>query len=79
MVGYRTLLKYLTRRLSLSEAAEIGGRLLNNNPQSVKLIHSPYVELVMDGDKPQKDGAWEPVNKGSVLWARPKKEISDEE
>ena len=42
-------------------------------------ISLPIRMLEMDADKPKKDGAREAVNKGSALWARPKKEISEEE
>jgi len=42
-------------------------------------ISLPIRMREMDGDKPKKDGEWETVNKGSALWARPKKEITEEE
>jgi len=42
-------------------------------------ISLPIRMREMDGDKPKKDGEWETVNKGSALWARPKKQITEEE
>ena len=42
-------------------------------------ISLPIRMIELDGDKPKKGGDWETVNKGSALWARPKKEISEEE
>ena len=53
-VGLRPLLKYLTGRLSLAEAAETGGQILNGNRNSVKVMQTPFVEMVMDGDKPHQ-------------------------
>ncbi len=42
-------------------------------------ISLPIRMREMDGDKPKKEGEWETVNKGSALWARPKKQITEEE
>jgi molecular chaperone HtpG len=42
-------------------------------------ISLPIRMREMDGDKPKKEGGWETVNKGSALWARPKKQITEEE
>ena len=42
-------------------------------------ISLPIRMRELDGDKPKKNGEWETVNKGSALWARNKKDISDEE
>ena len=42
-------------------------------------ISLPIRMVELDGDKPKKDGDWETVNKGSALWARNKKDISEEE
>ena len=42
-------------------------------------ISLPIRMLELDGDKPKKGGEWETVNKGSALWARNKKDISEEE
>ena len=42
-------------------------------------ISLPIRMRELDGDKPKKDGNWEAVNKGSALWARNKKDITDEE
>jgi len=42
-------------------------------------ISLPIRMLEMDGDKLKKDGAKVAVNRGSALWARPKKEISEDE
>ncbi len=53
-VGFSTLFKYLTRRLSIQEAAEIAGRVLANDPQAIKVLPTPHVELTMDGDKPHQ-------------------------
>ncbi len=42
-------------------------------------ISLPIRMRELDGDKPKKGGDWETVNKGSALWARNKKDITDEE
>lgn len=42
-------------------------------------ISLPIRMREMDGDKPKKEGEWETVNKGSALWSRPKKQITEEE
>lgn len=56
-----------------------GHRLRNIISKYSDHISLPIRMRELDGDKPKKDGAWEAVNKGSALWARPKKEITDEE
>lgn len=49
LVGLRTLLKLLFRRLTLTEIQELASQLLN---APVRVITSPYPELAMDVDKP---------------------------
>jgi molybdopterin-guanine dinucleotide biosynthesis protein A len=49
IVGLGTLLKYLFRRLSITDLEAIGLRLLS---EPVKVVMTPYAELVMDADKP---------------------------
>ncbi len=48
IVGFRTLLKFLFHRLSLSEVERAGGRLIDG---SVKTVLFPHPELAMDADK----------------------------
>jgi len=49
IVGLRTLLKFLVRRLSLSDIEQHASRLVG---APVRLLNSPYPELAMDVDKP---------------------------
>lgn len=51
VVGLWTLLKLVTRRLSLEDAAVTGSRVLG---KPVKVIFVPYAELAMDADKPHQ-------------------------
>lgn len=51
LVGLRTMLKLLFRRLTISEIQELASHLLN---APVRVIMSPYPELAMDVDKPQQ-------------------------
>ena len=53
VVGFRTLLKLLFRRMSLEEAAETAGRILGSD-RPVGVIFTPHAELAMDGDKPHQ-------------------------
>jgi hypothetical protein len=49
VVGMRTLLKFLFRRLTLEEVEELASRILE---APVCVVDSPYPELAMDVDKP---------------------------
>lgn len=51
IVGFTTLLKFLTRRLSLNDIEKTGARLIHG---PVKIILSPHAELAMDADKPNQ-------------------------
>ncbi|MEM7799155.1 MAG: nucleotidyltransferase family protein [Chloroflexota bacterium] len=51
IIGFQTLIKFALRRLTLDEAATIGGRLLGSD-LPVGIYDSPYAEMAMDGDKP---------------------------
>lgn len=51
LVGLRTMLKLLFRRLTLSEIETLATRLVN---APVRVLKSPYPELAMDVDKPQQ-------------------------
>ena len=51
IVGFSTLIKYLTRQLSLDEV-EIKGASIINYP--VQIVLDPPAELAMDADKPQQ-------------------------
>ena len=49
LVGIRTILKLLFRRLTLAEVERLASRLVD---APVRVINSPYPELAMDVDKP---------------------------
>lgn len=51
VVGFWTLLKLITRRLSIEDAVATGSRILG---KPVKVIFLPYAELAMDADKPHQ-------------------------
>lgn len=51
LVGFRALLKFLLRRLSLADVEELASRMVG---APVRVINSPYPELAMDVDKPQQ-------------------------
>lgn len=51
LVGFRALLKFLLRRLSLSDVEELATRMVG---APVRVINSPYPELAMDVDKPRQ-------------------------
>lgn len=49
LVGMRALLKFLFRRLSISDVEDLASRVIE---APVRVIQSPYPELAMDLDKP---------------------------
>ena len=49
LIGYQTLLKYLTGRLGIVDLESIAGEILN---VPVKVVLSPHAEIAMDVDKP---------------------------
>ena len=51
IVGYRVLLRFLLRRLNISDIAELATRMAG---YPVEIIVSPFAEMAMDVDKPQQ-------------------------
>lgn len=51
LVGLRTLLKLLTRQLSISEIEKLAQRLID---APARVVISPHAELAMDADKPHQ-------------------------
>lgn len=51
LVGPWTILKLLTRQLTIEEIESLAGRLIG---EPVRIINSPYAELAMDVDKPHQ-------------------------
>jgi hypothetical protein len=50
-LGFRTIIKFLFRRLSIRDAEELSKRLLQAEGH---VIVSPYADLAMDVDKPHQ-------------------------
>lgn len=53
LVGWLTPLRLLLGRLSIEEAAAIGGRVLGAD-RPIGLVYSPQAAVAMDGDKPHQ-------------------------
>lgn len=51
VVGFRFLLKFLLRRVSIADIEETGGRILG---RPGRVLLSPHAELAMDVDKPRQ-------------------------
>lgn len=51
LVGFRTLIKFLLRRLSLKEVEQTGEKILGS---PVKVVSFHHAELAMDADKPHQ-------------------------
>lgn len=49
LIGIRTLLKFLTRRLSVADIETLGMQIFN---RPIRIVLSPHAELAMDADKP---------------------------
>ena len=51
IVGFRTLLRFLLRRLDIEEVAKLGTRMAGF---PVEIIVSPFAEMAMDVDRPEQ-------------------------
>jgi GTP:adenosylcobinamide-phosphate guanylyltransferase len=51
VVGLRTLVKFLLRRLAIGDISELASRIAG---YPVEIVVSPYAEMAMDVDKPQQ-------------------------
>ncbi len=51
LLGFKTIIKFLFRRLSVQDAEELSQRLLNAEGH---VVISPYADLAMDVDKPHQ-------------------------
>lgn len=51
LIGFKALVKFLMRQLSIEEITELSDRLLG---APVKIIISPHAEMAMDADKPDQ-------------------------
>lgn len=53
VVGWATLFKLIFKRLSVDEAAAVGGRILGSD-RPLGVVLPPFPELAMDADKPHQ-------------------------